>query len=249
MNQTEMNFDVPPRKDASEVPGQLLEKIKKLLRLASSSNQHEAALAMSRAMALADRANLDLSSLREDDDVGEIVQRWIPTGARLAREKQLALGIVQTFFSVHPVMFKSKSAVVFIGTDADIVIAEYVFEYLTRASRRCLAAYEVEEKRCRRKTTPGKRVNFLAGFFYAISNTLRHQRAEILLEDQKFALVLSSQEKAREQYVGEQLGPTKAVVLRKSRRNRDALESGWRDGKNTSLNPALPTKRAVLLLK
>jgi len=203
---------------------------------------------MSRAMALADRSNLDLSSLREDDDVGEIVERWIPVGTRLAREKQLALGIVQMYFNVKPVMFKSRASVVFVGTDSDIAIAEYIYEVLTRTSRNCLHAFEQEEKNARRRSTGTKRANYLAGFFYAISRKLDDQRKEILLEDSKFAIILSDQERAREEYSDLNLGPTKAVALRKERRNWSALDSGWRDGKNTSLNAALPTKGRTLLL-
>jgi hypothetical protein len=243
MNQAEMNFDAPPRKDASEIPVSLLEKIKKLLRLASSSNPHEAALALSRAMALADRANLDLSSLREDDEVGEIVDRWVPVGSRLSRERSLALGIVQLYFNVKPVYSRMRGSVMFIGTDADIAIADDVFEFLTRSSRDCLKSYEANEALEYRKSTPTKRASFLAGFFYG------GQRKEILLEDHKFAIVLRTQEAAREEYADSNCGPCKSVALRKHRRNYSALETGYHDGKRTSINPGLGAPKSELRLK
>jgi hypothetical protein len=250
MNQDEFNFNAPPKRDASEVSGSLLEKIKKLLRLSSSANPHEAALAMSRAMALADQANLDLSSLCEDDDVGEIVQRWIPVGSRLARERQLALGIVQRYFNVKPIVNRASGAVMFIGTESDIAIAEYVFSFLTTTSRNCLKVYELAEKAARRRPTPTKRAQFLAGFFYGVANKLSGQRESTILEDSKFAIVLSNQETAREKYARENAGPTHAISLREpGRRNWSALESGFIEGRRTSINPGLSGKPQPLALE
>ncbi len=243
MDQPEFDFNAPPKRNASEVSSGLLDKIKKLLRLASSSNPHEAALAMSRAMALADRANLDLSTLNDDDDVGEIIQRWLPVGSRLSREKQLSLGIIQTYFNVTPVFFPRRGELAFIGLDSDIAIAEYVFSFLTQSSRGCLKAYEAIEKAERRKATGTKKANFLAGFFYGIAQQLKNQRQELILEDSKFAIVLADRAKAREEYSDNHLGKTRAVNLKKPRRNLSALESGYEDGRRTSISPGLETSR------
>jgi hypothetical protein len=248
MNQPEFDFNAAPKKDAADVPASLLEKIKKLLRLASSDNPHEAALAMSRAMAMADHANLDLSTLRDDEEVGEIVEHWIPVGSRLTREAQLALGIVQTYFNVGPVVFKSRASVVFIGQPADIAVAEYVYGFLVATVRRCLKAYEDTERKARRRTRGAKRANFIAGFYYGIATTLGQQRQTLLVEDRRFAIILADQAQAREDYSATHLGATKAVALRKPRRNRSALASGYRDGRNTQISPALSPNASPLAL-
>lgn len=100
--------------------------------------------------------------------------------------------------------------------------------------------YELAEKAARRRPTPTKRAQFLAGFFYGVSNKLSGQRESTILEDSKFAIVLSNQEAAREKYARENAGPTRAISLREpGRRNWSALESGFREGRRTSINPEL----------
>lgn len=249
MSQPEFNFDAPPRKRAEELPGEQLEKIKKLLRLSESSNPHEAALAMKRAMDMADRHNLDLSSLDLDEEVSHIIHRWFPVGTRISRERQLALGLIRTFFHVEPCLDYSRGAVVFVGTESDILVAEYVFAFLCSQCRVCLRNWQAQERRERRKITGNKSANFIAGFFYGISSQLNAGRETLLMEDQKFAIILRDQQQARAEIMKDIIGECREISPRKARRNRTALESGFRDGKRTSINPALRSGEGRLALK
>ena len=77
--------------------------------------------------------------------------------------------------------------------------------------------------------------------FYGVSNKLSEQRESTLLEDHKFAIVLSTQEATRERYAQQNFGPVQTISLRDPRRrNWSALESGFREGQLTSINPGLP---------
>ncbi len=249
MNQSEFDFNAPPRKSAEELPREHLEKIKKLLRLSQSANPHEAALAMRRAMDMADRHNLDLASLELDEEVAEIIHRWFPIGIRLSRERQLALGLLRSYFHVEPCLSRARQAVVFVGKEADVLVAEYVFEFLCRQCRLCLKGWQTSERASGRKVTGTKNANFIAGFFYGVGSQLHQQRQVLFMEDQKFAIVLAGQQLEREEALHDVIGETVSIPDRKHRKNHSALMSGFVEGKKTKINPALRSGEQSLALK
>jgi hypothetical protein len=63
---------------------EILDKIKKLLRLGQSPNRHEAELAVQRAFELAARHQIDIENISLDDDVRKIVSEEFPSGKRLS---------------------------------------------------------------------------------------------------------------------------------------------------------------------
>jgi DNA-binding PucR family transcriptional regulator len=253
MNQSEFDFNAPPKKDASEISSELLERIKKLLRLSESENPHEAALAMARAMELADRHNLDLSSLDTDDDVAHIIHRWFPLGSRISDEMRLAVGIVQRYFNVSTCFDRAiagikEASVIFVGSETDIVIADYVAHFLVESCRRSAKKFETTEKSERRIMSRNKRINFRAGFFYGISDQLEGRRKALFLEDRKFAIILRDQSQVREDELKNVVGETVAMPPRKYRRVYSAMEHGFHEGKNIQINAGLGTSGNTLLI-
>ncbi len=119
-------------------------------------------------------------------------------------------------------------------------ILQEKFTYLAKTSllRKGLNVTQLAH-RLKRRTGGLKRANFLAGFFYGISSQLRKQRDQILLEDNKYAIVLADQARARETELGSIIGPTKTIIARKTRRNSSALMKGYYDGKSAQISPAL----------
>lgn len=63
-------------------------KIKKLLRLAKSDNEHEAMQAMANAAKLAARHSIDLADLADGEErpPDHIIHQWFPCGLRHSRE-------------------------------------------------------------------------------------------------------------------------------------------------------------------
>ncbi len=253
MNQFEFDFNAPPKKSASEVSAELLERIKKLLRLSESTNPHEAALAMARAMELADRHNLDLSTLDIDDDVAHIIHRWFPLGSRISDEMRLAIAIVKQYFNVSACVERTVGSdtqvrIIFVGLETDIAIADYVAHFLVESCRRAAKKYEAAEKAERRTMSRNKRINFRTGFFYGIWDQLDGRRQALFLEDQKFAIVLRDQSQAREDELKNIVGERVAVPRLKYRHVHSALERGFREGKNTQINAGLSTSGNALLI-
>lgn len=137
-----------------------VERIKKLLRLAQSSNPYEAALAMARAFEVAVRYKIEIADLDlEDPEAEELLHRSFPIGLRISFLKRKALGLVISFFNVNGVCQGDR--VTLIGTDADVTIAWYVFEVIVGEAKRRLRGFECAERACARRSTKKKRDSFM----------------------------------------------------------------------------------------
>ena len=79
-------------------PVEILEKLRKLLRLARSSNPHEAALAMAKAMALAAEHRIALDQVNPDHETPRFTHRDDGEDFRRMPHEHQCM-IVQRFFS------------------------------------------------------------------------------------------------------------------------------------------------------
>ena len=129
----------------SDTAADLLDRIRKLLRLAQSANQHEASLALEHAVRLAAKHKIDLASLELDPEYEKVIHDHFRVGERLTYITKLVLPIVRDFFHVELVV--SRPDVVFAGTTTDVAIASYVLGFLTEICARYLREFEREKKR------------------------------------------------------------------------------------------------------
>ncbi len=211
-----------------------LDKIKKLLRLSKSANPHEAELAMQRAMNLAARHEIDLSTLADDSEVSEIIHRWFPMKARLSREWQLALNVAAAHFHVKPCISRPRKMVAFIGRADAIEIADYIVTFLVREVRRQVKDFALSVRMSRKKMTSGKRAGFITGFFTGIHSRLEQGTFDLMREDSRYALVLVNEKKKREEVLNRLFGETKTINLKRPRMTMATL-AGFKAGRETSL--------------
>lgn len=238
----------PEPAPASTASTAILERIKKLLRLAADQrgNPHEAERAAALAFELAEKHHVDLAGLDLDEKVEQVLGEYFQLGARLDRISQGALRIVRSFFHVSTCLDFPK--VLFVGRQTDVAIAGYVFDFLRRTGRECLRAFEAGEKAARRKLNLTKRANYVAGFFWAITQKLGESRETLQLDFKHNALVLAEQAK-REAKLAELVPNTSAYTgPRKTGTNRSALFKGIIDGRRTQINTPLsgPGQKDVL---
>ena len=119
----------------------VIEKIKKLLALANSSNEHEAALAAGHAQRLLAEHNLAMADIeashRPDkaDKVETAVSKTLPKWMR-----HLSAGVSDAF-DCQAVHHPAAGKMTFIGVGADVQIAAYTFAYLDRTVRKLCGAY------------------------------------------------------------------------------------------------------------
>lgn len=239
MSQQEFDFEAKTEPPKSEATKAIIDRIKKLLRLGADKrgNAHEAERALQLAYELAEKYRVDMAGLNLDEATEAVMHEAWDMGMRFDRLRRGIVQILMRFFHVNVVLAQPKINV--IGKPTDVLIAHYVHDFLLRTGRNCLKAYELEEKRQRRRVSTTKRANYLEGFIYGQWHRLDGCRERMPLTDSHAALVVT-EEADREQYVEKNWtlrGNVKS--LPDIRKNESAALKGFRDGKNTAINQPL----------
>lgn len=218
----------------------IIGKIEKLLRLAGSTNAHEAALAMAKAMELADRHAIDLHKIGTNAGAAKFVIEALRQRRRVMLEVELAGGICMKFFHCDVIVSRVTDKaqkywfeMQFIGEPAHVAVARYVHNFLVRAARDC---YNV--------SNPGPRRLYMHAFFEGVAARLIHDRQSY---DGSFAIVLADQAAEREAFTRDQLGEVKdssrkvpsVAMVRQQPQGIEAMMAGYTHGFKTTLRPAL----------
>lgn len=115
---------------------QIIDKVRKLLALGGSDNEHEAALAVQRAGELLARYRLDFDALAEDEG---LVHRTINTGGRtLPVHRKSICSILETCFAVRvicaslyePLANLSFKTIELLGREEEVAVAEHCYHFL-----------------------------------------------------------------------------------------------------------------------
>ncbi len=119
----------------------IIEKIKKLLALAASNNEHEAALAASHAQRLLAAHNLAMADI-ESQHKPELADRVeTSTAKNLPKWARHLTGAVSAAFDCQAIHHPATGKLTFIGVGADVQIAAYTFSFLERTIRRLCSQY------------------------------------------------------------------------------------------------------------
>ena len=123
-----------------EVTEKMLEKTRKLLALAASTNENEAALAMNRVREIYAKYNLENAAIKDSDFVHLLVR---PGSTRVTVFDRMIIGILVGHFFVkvllggefNVVRNRTERVIELIGRRENILMAEYVYHFLTAQSR------------------------------------------------------------------------------------------------------------------
>ncbi len=243
-------FDFEARKEeAREASAAMIERIKKLLRLGADKrgNAHEAERAMQLAFELAEKFRVDVSGLDLDEESARLVHEHWPVGERYDRLRRGVFSVLRTYFHVTTCFCRPQMLI--IGKPQDVLIARYVHDFLMRAGRECLRAFEREQKAQRRRMTPAKRSGYVAGFIYGVFAKLGEARKTMPLDDSQTALVVAEEAK-RDALLGELVPKMTKMKALDGRRNKTAIMAGYHDGRATQIHqPLAGTPGATLLLQ
>ncbi len=164
LQSTELDWRLQRRDDLSE---KMLEKVRKLLALAASANEHEAVLAMHRVREIYARYNL------ERKDQSQFVHLEIATGRRRmgAHEKRIANILVSHFFvevilgeTYDVASSERQRKIEIIGRRENVLMAEYVYSFIHRQLKELLAQRLVQEPRLSRVARKSFWLGVLHGF-------------------------------------------------------------------------------------
>lgn len=179
----------------------LLNKLKKLLNLSKSANEHEADLALQKATALATEAGIDLAIVaargETEQEKLEMVEVTMRTGARLPSTQKYASWLLNAHFNVHVIYSGSRwggRSVSILGDKRDVEYAKFVNEFIQDEMQRRWEYY---------KNTNNLSVKFKQTFLYNLYRGLTAKLAEAKkdAENQKFAsLPVENVQAVKQQY-------------------------------------------------
>jgi len=212
----------------------IVEKIKKLLALANSNNEHEAALAASHAQRLLAEHNLAMADIeasnRPDkaDKVETAVSKTLPKWMR-----HLSAG-VSSAFDCQAIHHPATGKMTFIGVGADVQIAAYTFTYLDRTVRKLCSTYmkgHVSGTAADRHREL-MRHSYYLGAVSTITIRLREQKVQTPVTTG--ALVLVKEGLIRQAM--NEIGKVRTMRSRRSYINSDAYSKGQADGNQVGIN-------------
>jgi hypothetical protein len=216
----------------------VVEKISKLLSLATSPNEHEAQLAMKKAHELLLRHQISEADLRSDADAAERPYRVMEVGpakARFERWEKKLISILQQYFFVDviwvPSLIRDRITLGNVplahGRPENLAMADYVYNYFNRL----LPELWKEFKKERGLRSDKNRREYYYGVMTGFSEKLAEQKAYLANEK---ALVWKGDRKLREFF--RQLHPFTSSRSSSSATVGQAFLDGRETGKSVVLN-------------
>jgi hypothetical protein len=220
----------------------IIKKIRKLLALANSSNEHEAALAAAHAQRLLSEHNLAMADIeashRPDkaDTVETTVSRSLPKWMR-----HLSAG-VSAAFDCQAVHHPATGKMTFIGVGADVQIAAYTFAYLDRTVRKLCSDYM---KRHVAGTLANRDRELMRQSYYlgAVSTITARLREQKILTPVTSGALVPVKEGLIRQAMSE-IGALRTMHSRRSYINSDAYSRGQSDGGKVGIHHGIGSSSA-----
>ena len=222
----------------------IIDRIKKLLALANSSNEHEAALAAAHAQRLLAAHNLAMADITASDrpqkadrvetDVARSLPKWI---------RHLSAA-VSSAFDCQAIHHPTAGKMTFIGVGADVQVAAYTFTYLDRTVRKLCAGYLKQHAGSMMAGRQREllRHSYNLGAVSTITRQLQDQKRQTpvtpgALVPVKAGLISKA--------VNE-MGPIRTIRSRRSYISATAYSQGQTDGQQVSIRQGLQHARTPL---
>jgi hypothetical protein len=214
-------------------PLPVIEKIKKLLALADSSNEHEAALAASHAQRMLSEHNLAMADIdashqsSKADTIETTISKSLPKWLR-----QLTAG-VSSAFDCQAVHHPTTGKMTFIGVGADLKVAVYTFTYLDRTVRMLCGSFmkQYAKDAITNRHRELMRQSYYLGAVSTITTRLREQKRKTPVTTG--ALVIVKEGLIRQAM--SEIGKIRTLHSRRSFINSAAYNCGEKDGEAIGL--------------
>jgi hypothetical protein len=214
---------------------EVIERIKKLLRMKRGGTPGEIENALSLAQKLAARHNLDINSINENEPDKEPITHEDILSSRLQWECKYAALILQGYFNVEIVL--GCGSLTIVGTEANIAIARYVYNYLIKHFR-----HEWKTKRGRLRN----RQAFFYGMYKGLAYKLWSAQKEPI---EKEGIILTGNKLQLKNYIKEHFGKTKTSTCKPDSNARQAELAGIVAGRNTNIRSAITQNQGIKLLE
>ena len=210
----------------------IIEKIQNLLALANSSNENEASIAANMANKLLTKYNLSLQQIEKREKKYGTASK--SSGKRkLGSESAFVTTILADFFFVRVIYSRKRdmfhkiadNVVTIIGEKHNVMIAEYVLEFLTRAFQEGFKEY-------RKKTgcPLSSRKSYYYGVFAGLHKKLKESRVTV---QQETGLVLV-EDADLDKHIEDNFNTT-SQREKNTFSDKQAVMQGMEDGKNINI--------------
>jgi hypothetical protein len=209
---------------------ELMNKIKKLLALASSDNIHESEIATTKANALLLEYNLSMINQIESEDTEVFVSRILETSKKTA--KLIAIyEILKTFF-VSPVFNHGKKNVYLeiVGTLENVEIAEYVANFLDLELDRLWREAQIKNSNLKGLVAKNSFMRGIAAGYVEKINSVQK------VENKNALILIKQNQNAHLNMVYSRLGSSYSRDLKN---DSQAKSAGYNQGQNLSIRPGL----------
>jgi hypothetical protein len=217
----------------------IIERVRKLLALSNSSNEHEAALAAAHAQRLLAEHNLAMSELEVqaegasevDLQVAKTVQKWLSS----------LFATVANAFDCFPIVTTTESCsrLRFIGVGDDPGVAACTLQYLMKELRRLASGYihslELQEGTLSATGRQRVRTSYLLGAVHGVREAMTAQKAQTPTTSRALVPIKDALIK---QYKEEHLGELRTRRHRSSTVVSAAFQQGRQDGASLQMKPA-----------
>ena len=216
-------------------------RVNKLLSLASSTNEHEAALAMQRAQEILTKHRLD----RVQHAQKSACDFWfVPLRTkRVDAPTKIIFSILRSFYFVKPIFtdyFDAKDLQVYkaydvAGNTEDLQMAEYVYEFLNRTVE---SLWGEHQRQTRAKG--GVKRSYCLGVLRGFQQKLTDSQTKVKMDSGSQALVVQ-ENKALEDFLSNRYPRLVSGAGIAGARHRDSYSAGVDDGKRIVLNKPIST--------
>ena len=219
---------------------EVLEKIKKLLRLGTSPNQHEAELALKKAHELAIQYDISLSQINVDCDGETFAMHTEMVGKRMPVIFPFVSGLVSKYFGIKLYTGGNRAfgkCIYFVGKEADIEIAKHVYSYLMEAMQVGWDNYYSSHN-----VKLSFKATYLLGFNHGLDEMLAIRQREAMAMHASYALMVVKKEQKINEFALKKFGKviknSYSTLNNRIKNNysSDVYFQGKEDGRNTKLN-------------
>lgn len=223
----------------------IADKIKKLMALSNSPNEHEAALATERARALLEKHNLTMTDV--ELETAEMIKHrtQIPRGPngewgyykKLKRWQYNLCHTINHYFYVQT-LFGIKGHIVIVGAKDDVEVANYVLMYLMRAVEKLTRDYtdaKRKEGASGRSYIDAVSKSFAKSCVYGINNTLSKEQRKTKATTANGTELMVVKSSVLKKYIAKEFKLRSLSHSERSDGHSGATEDGYKAGKDIAV--------------
>ena len=214
----------------------IVDKIRKLLALSESSNEHESKLAMLKAQELLAKHKMTLKDVENADKV-EVKKHYTDVTFTKAKWKGRLASIIADNFGCY-VFYSTRNThrIVFLGKEEDVLVCEIVLSYAIDCINSSVARLRREYYR-EQLSAKGLESDYAMGFLDGLESSFDKQKSD----NQEWGLVLVKDEVVVKSY--EDMTFTRTVYTDEKFKGHDeAYTQGVKDGEKFSITDKIASE-------